>query len=196
MCVTHTCVLQMSSADVTLTLVSLTTPDIHPSLFVSARFANKEFFSTKTRRTDSLQLNESFTAEYDSDVHADDLVLEVRDGKTKIITSTTINMTTAGATTLNSDGCVLKIILTHATLQGLDLHSKNPLIAPAYLAIGALWLVVQHVEVPYWANLLALVLCLIYVGSHRSLSLRDTTPVLDEDGNVDESQVRRGAPHT
>ena len=184
----------MSFANVTVSLPSVSTPSPQPTLFVEVAFARKTFLSSTVRRSSGAVLDETFEAEYDSQFHKDDVEVTVRSGKTDVLATFTLPLTVPVTdhvlTHQGEDGPTTVVLsLELDTMEGLDLTATNHLIPASYCAIALLWLGVQHFETPYWLNLLCLVFCLIYLGAHRSLAMRDDTPVLDGDGKVQAVEV-------
>ncbi|GMI35822.1 hypothetical protein TeGR_g8356, partial [Tetraparma gracilis] len=185
----------MSSAHVQLrlTLISATAPSSHKSLHISSLFRSRSHLSSK-QRSYVAGATAEFGTVVEDEFFEDESPCVARvalhspagplaEFEVPILPSTGKPVTyhAAGHSVTVAVSCRT---VPSAAAPSLDLTLRSPLLPLCYLLAFALWLLPQHLPVPYVANIMLTVFSLVVLGSLRSLQQRDPVVVLDADGNA------------
>jgi len=174
----------MASGTIFIKIRSVSTPEKCTSLFAQVNACSQSLVTSTVRHSTGATFDETFELEYDSDVHKDDCVVNLKNKKEVLATFkvASILKSKSEVTLKNEDGFSVSLSFSYANSQGHDPSAYSYAFPLAYFSIAYLWYFPQHYTIPFWLNLVATSTVLIYVGSHLSLILRDDTEVLDENG--------------
>jgi len=179
----------MSLGSLQVTLSSLSTTTVHPSLSISVSLGPQSSATSKLRHSNGSDFDpETLTFNFDSDVHSPVLLLEVKSGRSIIETFTVDALSLNGSSKSLSGAQASLVLTTKFDLEhGMDLSKTSYLFPLSYLMVLLLWFAPQHYELNYQVNLLLTTASLIYLGSHLSLALRCEDG--DEHGTESEGEV-------
>jgi len=184
----------MSAGTVTVTIDSATHTTT-PSIFCTLLSLNQKHVTSKQRNTkECTEFKESFTFDYDSDLHSDTSLTITLDSRSPIGRFHVESILQPVTTTLfdPASKSTVTFSISYATTEGFDLLHANYLLYLAYAVIFFVWFGCKFIPIPYYINLLLLTTALIYAGSHQSLSVLR----LDSDSGSDSDSTDSASAST